>query len=227
MRRVAIFDIDGTIFRSSLLIEIVEALIYEGVFPKNTSKMYAGAYQNWVDRQGSYEDYIHAVVLAFEKNIKGVKHAEFLKIAKQMIALHQNRVYRYTRQLVVDLKKKDYFLLAISHSPKELVDAFCKAWGFDKVYGRIYEVDKKGKFTGKTLYTDLINDKAQVLARAVEKGGLTLKNSVAVGDSEGDISMLKAVKNPICFNPNAKLYAHAKKAKWKVVVERKDVIYFL
>ena len=227
MKRVAIFDIDGTIFRSSLLIEIVEALIYEGIFSKNTSKIYAKAYQNWIDRKGSYEDYIHAVVKAFEKNIKGVNHAEFLKVAKKMIGMHHSRVYRYTRQLVADLKKKNYYLLAISHSPKELVDAFCKNWGFDKVYGRIYEVDKKGKFTGKTLYTDLINDKAKILERAVAGIGASLKGSVGVGDSEGDISMLKTVQNPICFNPNAKLYAHAKKAKWKVVVERKDVIYVL
>jgi len=29
-RKVAIFDIDGTIFRSSLLVELLEALIAEG-----------------------------------------------------------------------------------------------------------------------------------------------------------------------------------------------------
>lgn len=226
-KKIAIFDIDGTIFRSSLLVEIVQALIYEKVFPKKTGARYAKAYQDWVDRKGSYEDYIHAVVRAFEKNIKGVSQKEFKRVARQMIDLHKNKVYRYTRDLVADLKKKDYFLLAISHSPKELVDAFCKNWGFDKVYGRIYEVNPQGNFTGKVLHVELINDKAKILERAVESIGGSLKGSVGVGDSEGDISMLSQVQKPICFNPNAKLYAHAKKKKWKVVVERKDVIYNL
>ena len=38
---------------------------------------------------------------------------------------------------------------------------------------------------------------------------------------------LEMVENPICFNPNEKLYTEAKRQGWKVVVERKDVIYEL
>lgn len=226
-KKIAIFDIDGTIFRSSLLIEIVQALILEGLFPKNTATAYAKAYQRWVDRKGSYEDYINAVVGVYQKHIKGVSKKQFQKVARQMIDAHKNKVYRYTRDLILELKKKDYILLAISHSPKELADIFCRKWGFDKVYGRIYEVDASGNFTGKVLHLDLINDKAEILKRATETLGVSIKGSVGVGDSEGDISMLSMVQKPICFNPNAKLYAHAKKKKWKVVIERKDVIYNL
>ena len=61
--------------------------------------------------------------------------------------------------------------------------------------------------------------------RAVEREGLTLKDSIGVGDSEADIPFLKLVDHPICFNPNKKLQLVAKKKKWKVVVERKDVVY--
>ena len=32
-RKVAVFDVDGTIFRSSLLIQLVERLIADGLFP--------------------------------------------------------------------------------------------------------------------------------------------------------------------------------------------------
>jgi len=227
MKKVAIFDIDGTIFRSSLLIEVTEALIQEELFPKKTAAVYATSFKNWIDRKDSYEKYIWDVVAAFEKNIVGVRHDDFARISKEVVNFHKNRVYRYTRELVGELKKKEYYILAISHSPKELVDAFCKNFGFNKVYGRVYEVGENGRFTGKTLYADLINNKASILDRAVQKEGLTLVNSVGVGDSEGDITFLSKVKKPICFNPNSKLYQHAKKAGWKVVVERKDVIYIL
>ena len=77
------------------------------------------------------------------------------------------------------------------------------------------------------LYLDLIIDKAKVLKRAIEKEKLTLGGSVGVGDTESDIAFLKMVENPICFNPNKKLYQYAKRAGWKVIVERKDVIYCL
>jgi phosphoserine phosphatase len=54
-----------------------------------------------------------------------------------------------------------------------------------------------------------------------------LEGSVGVGDTEGDISLLEAVELPICFNPNMKLFERAKLKDWKVVIERKDVIYEL
>lgn len=227
MKKVAIFDIDGTIFRSSLLIEFTDALIQEGMFPSQARKVYAKTYKNWLDRKGTYEEYIGAVIRAFENNIKGVDHKAFLKIAKKVVAFHKNRVYRYSRNLVKDLKKKNYYLLAISNSPREIVEEFAWKLGFNKVYGRIYEVDTQGKFTGVTLYADIIADKAAVLKRAIGKEQLTLAGSLGIGDTESDIRFLKMVEQPICFNPNKKLYDFAKRTGWKIVVERKDVIYYL
>jgi HAD superfamily hydrolase (TIGR01490 family) len=225
MQKLAIFDIDGTIFRSSLLIELTEALIHEGIFPASVAGEYVKARAKWLNREGSYDDYIMAVVKAFEAKIKGVSKADFTRVARSVVKANGKRVYRYTRGLVSDLQKKGYYLLAISHSPLDIVTPFAKTLGFDKVYGRIYETDAKGKFTGKTEYLDLISDKAKILNRAVAKENLTLKSSIGVGDSEGDISFLKLVEQPICFNPNSKLYATAKRLGWKVVVERKDVVY--
>lgn len=224
-RKVAVFDIDGTIFRSSLLIEITEALIQAGLFSSRIRSVYKNQHKRWLERSGSYEKYINAVVMAFEKEVKGIKRSDFSKVARQVVDRQHKRTYRYTRDLVLELKKKKYFIMAISSSPRDVVAPFCKKLGFSKVYARVYEVDKNNKFTGKTLYADLINDKAKILKRAVEKEGLTLKRSVGVGDTESDVAFLKMVAEPICFNPNKKLYTRAKRSGWKVVVERKDVIY--
>ncbi len=226
-RRVAIFDIDGTIFRSSLLIEVTEALIEAGLFPEAARRGYARAHAAWLDRRGSYEDYIMAVVRAFERSIPGVGYKEFLRVSAKVIGAHQHRVYRYTRDLLKDLKRKKYFLLAISLSPKSAVDAFAKGLGFDKVYGLLYKLDLKGRYGRGHESPDILRDKGKILLRAVEKEHLTLHGSVGVGDTESDIAFLRLVDHPICFNPNSQLYQRAKRAGWKVVVERKDVIYEL
>lgn len=225
LRKVAVFDVDGTIFRSSLLIEFVDALWQEGIFPPNVTQEYNHAFEAWFERKGSYEDYIDAVVGVFDKNIKGVPYADFLRVAERVALFHQNRIYRFTRDLVRELKKRNYYLLAISQSPKTILDKFCKELGFDKVYGRIYESDAKEILTGNVIFQELMSDKGKVLARAIEKENLTLKGSVGVGDTEGDITFLKMVDRPICFNPNKKLYQYAKRKKWEIVVERKDVVY--
>lgn len=226
-RKVAIFDIDGTIFRSSLLIELVESLIEEGAFPVSVRDEYQAEKELWLDRKGDYEAYIMAVVRVFVNHIQGMHYDTFLHAAQVVVDRYRHRTYMFTEDLIKQLKEEGYFLLAISQSPKGILDLFCKRVGFDKVYGRIYETDDKGCFTGKIVDQDIISLKANIVRRAVEKEGLTLEGSVGVGDTEGDISLLELVDRPICFNPNAKLYNHAMEQGWEVVVERKDVIYNL
>ena len=226
-KKIAIFDIDGTIFRSSLLVELVNAFIKRGIFPPNTARGYEKHKTQWLDRKGGYDEYVMSVVSAFRKNLKGVSYNEFRAVARDVVAAHKNRVYRYTRDLVRDLKMKNYWLVAISHSPLAIVGPFARSIGFNKAYGILYELDGKKVFTGGVLYEDIIYDKEKIVRRILEKEPVTLCASVGVGDTESDVPFLKLVARPICFNPNQKLLAAAKKNKWEVVVERKDVIYRL
>jgi len=196
-----------------------------GLFPSEARDGYESYHQLWQDRSDSYDKYIMAVVDSFNQYIRGINYSDFLTTVEKMMERKKNRNYRYTRELVKKLKQEGYYLLAISHSPKSVLDKFCQELGFDKVYGRFYELGPGDKFTGKIVDEHLIANKANIIKRAVEKENLTLQGSIAVGDSEGDIPMLELVENPICFNPNDKLYRYAKINKWPVVVERKNVIY--
>ena len=228
MQAVAFFDIDGTVFRSSLLIELVDALIRDGVFPPEARDTYRDAATLWRNREGSYDEYINAVITSYLEHIKGVPYGVFADIGKRVVALHSKRVYRYTRDLIAELKQQGYYIVAISQSPKTVLDAFCMQYGFDKVYGRMYEIGPQDQFTGAVMDVHLIENKANIVKRVFEHNqNLTPRGSVAVGDTDGDISLLEQVDRPICFNPNQTLYLHAKRCGWQVVVERKDVIYHL
>ena len=112
MRNVAIFDIDGTIFRSSLLIELVEVLIEEKIFPVSVRADYAREKVRWLDRKGDYDSYISAVVKVFVKNIKGVSYKDFNRSANIVVDRYRNRTYRMTTDLIAELKRKKYFILA-------------------------------------------------------------------------------------------------------------------
>lgn len=227
MQKLAFFDIDGTVFRSSLVIQLVEELIDEGVFPAGAQEEYAEAYIAWRNREGTYKTYIDAVVATFMRHIRGVHYGTLADIGRVVVAEQGKRVYRYTRDLIADLKQQDHFIVAISQSPKTILDEFCHAYGFAKVYGRMYEIGPQDLFTGETIDEHLIENKANIVRRVLENKGFTSDGSIGVGDTEGDIPLLEMVAQPICFNPNAELYAYAKRMDWPVVVERKDVIYTL
>lgn len=225
---VAFFDIDGTVFRSSLLVELVLALVREGVFPPEAGEVYETAYRAWQSREGGYETFIEAVVASFRQHLQGVRYGDLADVGRQVVAVHSKRVYRYTRDLLLDLQDQGYALIAISQSPKTVLDEFCAQYGFSKVYGRIYEIGPQDRFTGTVVDEYLIQNKAAIVDRIFSRHPeYTREGSVAVGDTESDIPLLEAVELPTCFNPNAALYAHARQRQWPVVVERKDVIYQL
>ncbi|MFM2374476.1 MAG: hypothetical protein RLZZ234_471 [Candidatus Parcubacteria bacterium] len=226
-RPVAFFDIDGTVFRSSLLIELVEAFIHQGIFPTTAADTYARELTLWQNREGSYEAYIDAVVHSFVNHLQGVHYGALADVGREVVERNKHHVYRYTRDLLVALKAKGYFLVAISQSPKTILDEFCLSYGFDKVYGRVYEIGAHDCFTGTVVDEHLIANKANIARRVAEREGVSLASAIAVGDTEGDIPLLELVGTPLCFNPNQTLYAHARRMGWKIVVERKDVVYEL
>jgi len=225
---VAFFDIDGTLFRSSLLIELVEELIREGVFPAAAADGYSADFAAWQAREGTYNAYIGAVIDTFLTHIKGVHYGALADIGRRLVALKSKRVYTYTRDYVKELKQNGYMVIAISQSPKTVLDEFCRQYGFDKVYGRMYEIGPSDCFTGEVIDEHLIENKANIVKRVFERHSeLTKEGSIAVGDTDGDIPLLESVDRPICFNPNQALLDYAKSQGWQVVVERKDVVYHL
>ncbi len=225
--KLAVFDIDGTIFRSSLLIELSHALVDAGIFPKAAQKEIAKEYLAWVNRKGSYEAYINKVVKIYVKHISGKEFKKVDSVAKKVIAFQKDRVYRFTRDLIKKLKAQNYFLAAISGSPSYIVSAYAKAIGFNVCFGTELEVIN-GKFTGKVTSLDSAFNKAKIIKSLTKKyPSIKLGNSIAVGDTETDIAMLSLVGRPIAFNPNLHLAKIAQNHKWSIIAERKDVIYNL
>ena len=220
--KLAIFDIDGTIFRSSLLVELNWMLMKEGIFPKTVKKELDDSYFKWINRKGSYEDYINDVIDVYNRRVMGKKVAEVKRVARKVVDQQKDRVYVYTRDLIKKIRK-DYILVAISGSPLVIVEAFNKYYKFDYLMATTRVVEN-GKF--KNEFEDIpAHDKREHILSFCTEEGYSLRGSIGLGDTEADIGFLELVDKPICFNPNMNLYKKAKREKWSVVVERKDVIY--
>ncbi|HVY67610.1 MAG TPA: HAD-IB family phosphatase [Patescibacteria group bacterium] len=223
--RLAVFDIDGTIFRSSLVVELSRALVAAGIFPKTALREMSREYLAWLDRKGTYQAYINRVVEIYNRRIAGQSLKRARRVAAGVIAQQKDRVYRFSRDLIKQCRRQNYFLAAISGSPSYIVELYARGMGFDWFCGTELEV-AGGKFTGRVANLDPALRKDKVIRQLV--GGypaLNLSRSLAVGDTESDIAMLKLVGRPIAFNPNQELAAAARRHGWRLVVERKDMIY--
>jgi HAD superfamily phosphoserine phosphatase-like hydrolase len=223
--KVAIFDIDGTIFRKNLHFELINELVWLKVFPQRVRKTLVDIYANWLNHQGTYEEYRRTLVDLYAEHIAGCSPEDVKKASGIVIPFHERRTYIFAEQLIERLRRENYYLAAISGSPVEIVEEYNRRYlHFDKVLGSVYEVGENGKYTGQAIFEPTKN-KGLAAKQLVFENHLTLEGSYGIGDTESDQSLLELVEFPIAFNPNQNLKEIAQKKGWRIVVEKKDVVY--
>jgi len=222
----AVFDIDGTLVRWQLYHAVADALAKQGIIDSKTYVAIRDARMKWKQRthEESFKDYEKHLVATYEKLLTKLTTQQFEAAAQTVFEEYKDQVYTYTRDLIKTLKGKGYTLLVISGSQTEIVQKIASYYGFDDCVGSDYH-QANGRFTGQKTLT--ISAKDKVLQSLIAKHHLSLKGSIAVGDSTSDIVMLEVVEQPIAFNPEKKLFEHAKQKGWQIVIERKNMVYKL
>jgi len=225
-RKFAVFDIDGTIIRTALFLQIVDELIARGHLDTRLGAHLNEKLEAYQSRahQTAFQEYNESAVRVLFDNLQYLKEVDYRAAADTVVAQSHRRVYVYTRELIKQLKEGGYFLIALSGSEQYTIERFTQHYGFDLVIGDHY-LTRNGHFTGEI--NSVFHDKGAALKRIVEEHGLDWKQSLGIGDSYGDTKMLDLVARPIAFNPEAELFEHASSKGWEIVIERKNVIYRL
>src|SRR3712207_5571875 len=138
---LAVFDVDGTLFRRGLLPALTRRLVNEGVFSERVREELSQDYYAWVERRGSYDTFDRLVVDLFLRELRGVTVADLQRCARVEVEAHGRRLHMYTRDVALRLKQAGYQLVAISGSPQEILDLFLKPLGFDRSWGTVLAQD--------------------------------------------------------------------------------------
>ncbi len=224
-KKFAVFDIDGTLFRWQLFHELVEELTLVNAFPKGTYRLIDNAWQQWRGGTISYATYEHLVIDTMQKNLPSLSVKAFDTACQVVVDRSWHKVHYFTHHLLKDLQKKGYVTIAISGSQQEIVDLFADRYDFDIKIGVIYERSST-VFTGN-IVRSTYGKKGEILRQLIANHNFDTTDSYALGDSDGDIAMLQLVDNPIAFNPSEGLFQQAKESGWRIVVERKNIVYKL
>ncbi|MEI6650005.1 MAG: HAD-IB family hydrolase [Candidatus Moraniibacteriota bacterium] len=224
-KKIAVFDIDGTIFRKNLHFELINELSWIGAFPSDVRKRLSEVYTDWLSHEGTYEMYRQALVKLYAEHIRGVSEEKVHEAARIVVPFQMKRTYIFAEELIRKFRAEGYHIIAVSGSPIEIVEEYNRDYlKFDFVFGSVYEKDEKGFYTGGTIF-EPSKAKGEILKTYVTEHGLELSDSYGIGDTESDISLLQIVEHPIAFNPNQNLKTVAESEGWRIVVEKKDVIY--
>jgi HAD superfamily hydrolase (TIGR01490 family) len=220
----AAFDIDGTIFRWQLYHELFDAFVEGGIISLNDAEPVFAAREAWRQRSNEYISYEHELIHVMQKTIVGLEESRFNAIADTILKSKGHHVYRYTVDLLQQLKRAGYIIIAISGSHQQLVDRFAVLHGIDIAIGRNHTI-QDGRVTDAS--TEIFGRKDEVLRQTVEANKLSWQGSYAIGDSGSDAAMLRLVENPIAFNPDDNLKTEAMVNGWPIVIERKSITYRL
>ncbi len=220
---LAFFDIDGTLIRSSLLIELCLGLVKHGVFPPLVKEEIGPTYRAWRDRKGPYHDYIMKVVEVYYRRIAGCRVFDVEYVGKLVASEQQHEVYVFTRELIKRLRDT-HTLVALTGSPDAVVNPFNEFWNFTHIVSATAEV-KDGVYTGKRLVVPGADSKADLVHQCLTNLGATLEGSIGIGDSEWDTDFLELMQHPIAFNANVPLAKIACARGWPNIVERKNAIW--
>ena len=233
MNTAAFFDIDGTLYRDSLLIEHFKKLLKYEVLDEalwHTNVKYT--YENWQKRRGNYDDYLLELAEIYMESLKGMEKSKMEFITNQVIDLKGDKVYMYTRRQIEKHKKEGHLVFFISGSPDYLVHKMAERYGITDCVGTVYLLDEDDRYTGEVERMWDAGSKRKALRHFIEQYDIHTESSYAYGDTLGDLSLLEIVGNPVAINPTRELLMYIKKTpslsdKITIIVERKDVIYLL
>lgn len=228
MNIAAIFDVDGTIFRDSLLLRHMDKCVDYDVFPSIVQEKVKPYFHAWKNRELGYEEYLEHAVRIYTQYLNGKSIDDIQFVAKQVIKKDAKKLYRYTAERIKWHKEQGHKIVFISGSPNFLVEPLAKELGVDIEYSTLYRTSDQ-TYTGDLIPMWDKHSKQRALNELQEYHHIDLKKSYAYGDTMGDITMLTTVGNPIAINPNQKLLNKLQELDKdvKIVVERKDVIYHI
>ncbi len=217
----AVFDVDGTLFKSSLLEKVIKHSFEVGLFDRQDFLEAARLRREWQlhNSEQAYMEYINTLIGSFVNQIKGVDAHVFDWVTDKMVKDHQVRLFAFPRQLM-EAVRQTHTLIIISGSPEIVVKPFVEQFNVDYVFGSIFE-QNNGRYTGQAAS---VGDKASIIHKLIDDKKIALEGSLAIGDTVSDISMLELADRSIMFNPSLSLSQHGSPLGWHKVYEVKDNI---
>lgn len=201
----AVFDLDGTVFKFTVIEQYINWLCNQQVFDPLPLEIEQSrkAWKQDHNNEENWKAHTTHLVDFFIGQIANKQVTTLVKAAEIVAAQTAYRKWDITRNLITKLRET-HNVMAISLMPEWLMPPFVRNLGFVATLGCTY-VSQDDYFTGEAYSID----KAEVYANF--RDGQTEMLDIAMGDTIGDLPLLRIAKRPIAFNPSWTLAQEAPK----------------
>lgn len=214
MKKVALFDLDNTVYNGYSVIALIESQIFRGYF--SIGEVFSLLNDMRKYRKGllDYDTAMTNGLLQWAKGLKGKNYNKVAEHTRKFYSNHKRNFFPYVSTLIPILKQT-HDIYFVTGEPQFVGKALVSLFDVDGFSSSMMEV-KNGIFTGKV--TDILSHRSgKKLAAEKILSQYSKKGSFAFGDSEGDLEMLKLVEYPVCVNSSKELEKIGLKEKWMMV----------
>lgn len=213
MDKVALFDIDDTLYKGGIIYPLMDSEAKDGLLDK---KILDKAYENrslYQKGKLQYEEFSRKGVMIWAEGLKNRHYDEIAHHAEKFIKSDHHNFYSFTKPLL-SLLERTHDRFIITNEPQFVAEHVLKLLNFTGYVSTIFEVGD-GIFTGNiSLFNSTQTDKGKSIHKVFTN--YSHEQSFAFGDSIGDIGMFEKVEYPICVNVGEKLRAVAIENRWRV-----------
>jgi len=193
-RRLVVFDMDSTLIEA----EVIDELAKEAGVGEQVSEITEAAMRGEIDFNESFKRRVALLEGLDESVLEGI--AQRLKMTEG------------AEQLMSQLKRTGYKTAILSGGFTYFAKFLQKRLGFDYIHANELDI-QDGKVTGKVVGTVVNGErKAELLREIAAKEGVSLEQTIAVGDGANDLPMLSIAGLGIAFRAKPLVRENAKQS---------------
>lgn len=213
----ATFDLDGTVFKMTVLEAYTEWLCQQGIFEPLPADIKA-AKQVWKhnNTESHYSNHLGKLVRFFIEQVPGKSVLQLSEAARIVANQQRHRRWNITTDIIHTLRPT-HNVIAISHMPEWLMEPFASDLGFVALIGSTY-VAHEGLYTDEAYSIDKATEYTKM------RSGGTTHLDIHMGDTVGDGSLFSVAARPILFNPSWTLHSQYQGKRPTTITSHKDVV---
>lgn len=214
MKKLALFDIDGTVLPTGFgIFYIVENLIQSNLFSKKHFQKMLELKNKYKTGLIPFSSFSPQVMRVIAEGLKDQSYLEIDFLSKKHLSTLSRKFYPYVTKVIKKLKNSHdiYFITANTQFYAGFFTDYYQATGYKASILEVEDDKFTGKISGPNFHPKHKKQAIKELINKYGKGG-----SIAFGDAETDKLMLSEVETAICINPTLPLKEIAEKKGWVI-----------
>lgn len=212
--RAAVFDLDRTLLPGSSLVALARVMARDGLL--SGQQLVSGFAMDQVfRRRGASDADVDRLRNTALRQVAGMEVAQLRSLTDDVGRMLVRQVLPGARMLLRRHQDAGDFVVILSASPQELVEAIASRLGAQRAVGTRAQIDGSrytGDLDGPFCYGP---GKVQRLEHVLGPGSLDA--ATAYADSVSDLPVLEACREPVAVNPDRQLHRVARARGWPIV----------